>query len=237
MTVVSTHSKKSKSYELPRELLKWHSSYFAAALDPESDFNSKREMCLTERHRVFDAFVCWLFTGRVKDLPEDRNDASANDYYLSTEVLIWVWIFADMRGTPGLGNAAIDMYHERLASEWKTCLEDTEYIFDHTQKGSALRKFVVDAHTLTKLHTKFINEVSQRDPANGEFLLDAIPILVKRGQSAKNINRKAWTELDRCQWHDHSGPGGKLRLESRKPQKETTGQSADAANRSSSTWY
>jgi hypothetical protein len=38
ITVYDTTLDKEKVFEIPRALLKWHSLYFAAALDPESKF-------------------------------------------------------------------------------------------------------------------------------------------------------------------------------------------------------
>jgi hypothetical protein len=47
-------------------------------------------------------------------------------------------------------------------------------------------------------------------------LYDAIPKLVSKGDDERVMSKQEWKEIDRCQWHDHSGPGGKLRLDSRK---------------------
>jgi hypothetical protein len=52
---------------------------------------------------------------------------------------------------------------------------------------------------------------------NAEFLIEALPKLVMRGEDSKPITWTTWTKIDRCHWHDHSGTGGKLRPESRKP--------------------
>jgi hypothetical protein len=65
-------------------------SYFVAALDPESNFAKSEESALevSNRHKVFDAFQCWLYTGRVKDPPEDTvENTSRYAYYLPVTVL------------------------------------------------------------------------------------------------------------------------------------------------------
>lgn len=107
-----------KTYEIPRSLFSWHSSYFAAALDPGSSFKNNKhgELVLEESIAVFDAFHCWLYTGRLKDPPSDTKHAMKQDIYLPAQVLYQVWVFADMRGIPSLTNAAIDMCHERMAA-------------------------------------------------------------------------------------------------------------------------
>jgi hypothetical protein len=43
-----------------------------------------------------------------------------------------------------------------------------------------------------------------------------MPILVRQGEFYEGMPRDDWTALDRCEWHDHSGPGGQMRLDSRK---------------------
>jgi hypothetical protein len=48
----------TKAFTIPRDLLGWHSSYFAAALDPESDFciGGDEALTLTEHIEIFEAF-------------------------------------------------------------------------------------------------------------------------------------------------------------------------------------
>jgi hypothetical protein len=166
---------------------------------------------------VFGAFVCWLYTGRLKNPPlstKDVDDTSFN-HYLPTMEVVDIWIFADMRGIPGLANAAIDMLHELVAAEWKTAPnENIQFIYANTIKGSHLRRFTVDSSILSKSYKGVLRLVECDDPT-AEFLVEAIPLLMNRGEKCRSIGREAWAKLDRCQWHDHSGPGGKLRLESR----------------------
>ncbi|KAH5228421.1 hypothetical protein HBI62_086390 [Parastagonospora nodorum] len=203
-------------YELPRGLLRWHSSYFAAALDPDSDIGSKDgELTLNEDHAVFGAFLCWIWTGRLKDIPESLEDASAPDFYLSSMLLCKIWVFGDMRGVPGLCNAAIDMLHERTSAKWKSGVFHVPWAYAKTASGASLRRFMVDTCTFLKGSSFWqrLGDESKAIPV--QFVLDALPALISRGQTAEPIKRAAWTVLDRCQWHDHSGPGGKLRMESR----------------------
>jgi hypothetical protein len=49
-----------------------------------------------------------------------------------------------------------------------------------------------------------------------DVFMEAMPILVRQGETYPGLDRKTLTRLDRWEWHDHSGPGGKLRIESRK---------------------
>lgn len=110
-----------------------------------------------------------------------------------------------------------------------------DLIYENIPKGSTLRLFVIHSIVWTKSYWGSLNQAQGQDHLNREFLLEALPPLVVSGLSSKNMVRSDWVKMDLCQWHDHSGQGRKLRLESQKPQKETTEQSADAASGSSST--
>jgi hypothetical protein len=213
-------SKKRKSYEVNRDLLRWHSAYFVAILDPQSALihNSGDNITLEECHKVFNAFVCWIYTGRLEDPPADPTDTSLtpDDVYLFTLCLRMLWIFADKRGIPALGKAAIDMLHERISAEWRLYGQDgILHTYENTTSKSNLPEYIVDAYTEGYSYGNFMKHMTA-DKVNVEFLLDAIPALANQGVGYTCITREDRTKLDRCQWHDHSEPGGKLRLESRK---------------------
>jgi hypothetical protein len=203
-------------HELPRGLIRWHTSYFAVALDPDSDIGSKHgELRLREKPVVFAAFVCWLWTGRLKDAPESAADTPDNDIYLAPVLLFEIWVFGDMRDVPGLCNAAIDMLHKRTTAKWSITTSEIPWIYENTRPGDALRRFMVDTCTLLK-DPSFWGRLGDESKAIlVQFVLDALPILISMSYTAGPFKRAAWTLLDRRQWHDHSGPGGKLRMESR----------------------
>ncbi|KAL5113739.1 hypothetical protein ACEQ8H_008381 [Pleosporales sp. CAS-2024a] len=200
-----------KAYTLPRELLRWHSSYFAAALDPKSQLQGvdKVKYPLEERHEVFEIFLCWLWTGRLRDALKADEDP-----HLSEVVLFELWIFADMRGIPALGNAAIDALLERLVAKGQQVpLTLICKVYESTTSGALIRKYFVDTFVLTQLPAWWMT--LDADTLPFKFVLEALPKLLTRGVNAQRMHLTAWKQHDRCQWHDHSGPGGKLRLESR----------------------
>jgi hypothetical protein len=123
-------------------------------------------------------------------------------------------VFADLRGVPDLGNATIDMPRKRYCTEWNSEMDIT-FVYDNTSAGSHLRKYTVDRYTLTVPYSKFKKSFTA-DDVTIDFLLDAMPLVVQRGVCPFMSSRQGSLVLDRCQWQDHSGPGGKLRLESRK---------------------
>jgi hypothetical protein len=210
----------TKTYSIPSGLLKWHSSYFAAALDPVNratfQENAMSQLELHESIAVFDAFHCWLYTGRLKDVTLRDDDTPSDDLYLDTYTLFRTWAFADMRGIPDLGNAVVDMLHESSVAEW-TALgqKKIQWVFENTMPGSELRQYVVDLTAKTGNYETFQARIDA-EVTPLKFLILAMPQLVRNGVQHKGIGRPAWTKMNRCQWHDHSGPGGKLPLESRK---------------------
>jgi len=114
-----------------------------------------------------------------------------------------------MRGIPALGNTAVDMYHERITTEWETCGTDMiNSIYEHTLKGSNLRKLTVDSHMLTQGYEEIMKQMTNGKKLNVDFHLETILALVERGLKSKPLGRIGWTKIDRCRWRDHSGPGG-----------------------------
>ena len=201
-----------KNYTFYGRLLAWHSSYFAAATDPTGGFETSGEKAieLDGSHQVFDAFHCWVWTGRLKDLP--ASDAPIEDRYLPLKVLYNLWVFADLRGIPSLGNSALDMIHERSTSSWVSPAA-IQHVWDNTMAESKLRAFIVDWYSMTTKSLETLKNYTIMDPTV-DFLHAVYPRLAQQGHRQRF--RAEMIKVDRCRWHDHSGPGGELRLESRK---------------------
>jgi hypothetical protein len=119
-----------------------------------------------------------------------------------------------MRGVPALGNTAIDMLHEGTAAYWASINKSSAYIHEHTMPGTLLWKYIVNTCVLTKDLAGM--EKINADLVPSHFLVEAFPAFIRRGENATSIGRPAYTKLGRCQWYDHSSPGGKLGLDSRK---------------------
>lgn len=202
---------------MPRQLLRWHSAYFAAALDPEGGFVKEgvKELHIEDNIQAFEAFFCWIFTGKLKDVVPPTDGAKATDAYLSLHTICNVWFFGELRGIPALKNVAIDMLHERCCAKWVWLSGCIKLVYENTVEGSQLRKYIVDMTTRT-ISVGGILAVS-KDLLTVDFLRDILPIYANRAQGGVSpLGQKDWAGQDRCKWHDHSGPGGKLRLESRK---------------------
>ena len=228
MNITVSHNEKKKEYQIHAGLLVWHSAWFAAALDPANTAFKEGQVKRIEIEAsldVFDAFCCWLYTGRLRDAPDfeatmhaidnqTTQEALAEMMFLPSFLLIEIWTFADMRGVPAMCNAAIDMLHERKFTIWKTEGSIIIPIYENSVPGSRLRAFCIDLFTLPESFDSLM--ALDNDVLTFEFLRDVMPVFLKRaGGYGEEIERKEWLGLNRCRWHDHSGPGGALRTKVR----------------------
>ncbi|KAH6642946.1 hypothetical protein C7974DRAFT_469178 [Boeremia exigua] len=205
-------NKKRKEYTLLRRLLVWHSSYFAAALDPEGGWSQDKQQLLNLEcsHSTFEVFCCWIHTNRLKDPVTDME--RVKDIYLSTRSLLDVWVFADFRGIPALGNAAIDMLHEKIMAKSAVHANIVKMTYEKTAVGSRFRAYLIHLYKYTAMLSDM---VAHPNLYTAEFLCEVLPFLSHR-TDVEFRGIAGLLKVDRCQWHDHSGPGGKLRLEGRK---------------------
>jgi hypothetical protein len=178
--ITENNVREEKTYEIPRGLLSWYSSYFAAALDPNSDLAIvDGKLRLEEDVKVFDAFECWLWTGKLKDVSHTLADPKPDDHYLSEQLLYRIWVFGDMRGVPGLRNVAIDMLHEQLAAKCEITMHAIPYIYANTTPGAALRKYVVDEFSLTSSVASVLEVTA--DEVTSEFSTRSAPRFDEQG--------------------------------------------------------
>ncbi|KAF3036610.1 hypothetical protein E8E11_002366 [Didymella keratinophila] len=214
ITIVVRDNNKTKGYKVFRKLLMWHSSYFTRALNPSSRFISEQEKSITLEysHQLSNAFYCWLYTGRLKDPVE--NAAGKTQVYLDPALVCEILLLAYCRGIPELGNSAIDMLHECYVATWNTPNTCITYIHSNTVAIFLLRSFIVywssSTHSFESLD--FPDEENQQTV---QYLHDVmLKIAERNGQ--RHWSREEAMAMNRCQWHDDSGPGGKPSLESRK---------------------
>jgi hypothetical protein len=164
-----------KEFRMPRKLLTWHSSFFAAALDPEGNWASSGDdtFQIQDSIEVLEIFSCWIYTRKLRDPPgraitEDQGkERDPGDNYLDDLKLSKVWVFGDMRGIPALMNAAVDMLHERFTTTWSQLeAAPISYVYDNTKEESKLRIFVVESWARTESIDSFLQaDVSGIDGA------------------------------------------------------------------------
>jgi hypothetical protein len=232
VTIVVKEGASLKEFRMPRKLLTWHSSFFAAALDPEGNWASSGDNTfqIQDSIEVFEVFSCWIYTRKLRDPParmitaDKQKEQAPQDIYLDDLKLSKIWVFGDMRGIPALMNAAIDMLHERFTATWST-LEagPISYVYDNTEEESKLRAFVVESWARTESLDSFLQ--ADVGGVDGAFVMSVFEGLIHLhtctyGSASVNrrktqLSQETFSKLNRCKWHNHSGPGGKLRLEDR----------------------
>lgn len=154
-----------------------------------------------------------MHTGRLHEPQQTKKPSKPGDVYLPCLTLCKIWVFADFRGIPALGNCAIDLLHEYSSSVWTVPLDCVPYVYSNTQINSKLRSWFIHWTTLgMTLETFQATDYKWHTVA---FLHDVMPKLTREGDIGTRMGRARMTAWDRCQWHDHSGPGGQLRLEVR----------------------
>ncbi|KAF2736501.1 hypothetical protein EJ04DRAFT_575295 [Polyplosphaeria fusca] len=205
----------NETIQIPRGLLTWHSSFFAAKLDSTADFGDcgANRIQTKEKLEVLKVFFSWVYTRRLKDPVRKPGDKE----YLEFRLLSEVWFFGDFYGIPSLKNAAIDMMHEQNTISFMRP-SDLRYIYENTLPVSELRKFVFDSLSLVQ-NPKTFFKLPQEDMPTALVWDILKQILIKMNGKWKPVSRSAWAKLNRCVWHDHAGPGGMVREEGRAPKR------------------
>ncbi|KAF2493991.1 hypothetical protein BU16DRAFT_61435 [Lophium mytilinum] len=214
--------KEGKEVRIYEGLLTYHSSYFAAALSGSFIEGQTKVIELKEDEvEVFSAFHCWIYTGRLhpsRESPLSRDAYKAptsserNDLYL---LLAKIFVFGDMRGIPALKNEAIDILHQLYTCTWTDFhLSAVKYIYKNTTATSQLRQFVAHANVIGLRDLKSFHETTSTAWPIA-YVFDVLQLVAMKDRSGAwpklTGNRMHWAKLDRCQFHDHSGPGGALR--------------------------
>ena len=207
---VKDEALQTKDYKFHRQLLAFHSAFFATALDPQTWARNRNKVIeVNGSHDVWDVFNFWVYSrGGLMDRPAPN--APYKDRYLSGELLYRMWVFADFYWIPDLSNTVIDMLHESLLSR-RTFPVDIEFVYANTRPGSKLREFVLNWYVWWA-ELDMIRENDAIKPTI-EFMQD---LLVLKAQQYPVYNWYQRTGFDRCEWHDHRGPGGRLRYEARR---------------------
>lgn len=128
---------------------RWHSAYFAAALDHDGGFKAGSATVEIECGlAVFDAFYCWLHTGE-----RDANDSAeptVRNTYLRPGIMCKGWVFADFCGIPAFANCVIVSLHDFCVAAWQTPGTGIHYVYEDTAADSRLRMFIKDWYSMSK---------------------------------------------------------------------------------------
>ncbi|KAF2493988.1 hypothetical protein BU16DRAFT_619183 [Lophium mytilinum] len=213
---------EKKAFRVHKGVLTYHSAFFAAALDGKFKEGVTQIVELPEDEvSVFQVVYCWLYTGRLYNPPEhppSSSPSTAAEHFAGAEqvplfetLICKVFVFADMKIIPELKNKAVDVLHLVTCTNWTFLNHQAHYIYSNTIDGSPLRKVITDFAAKSLGCESFIKFSRGGALYPTAFCLDVIAAIHSQGGKWDHIGREGWAKIDRCLYHDHSGPGGKLR--------------------------
>lgn len=100
------------------------------------------------------------------------------------------------------------MLHEQQALLWCIPSSVIGYVYKHTKPDSLLRRYLQDAFTKTM---KLENVLSRNGEDHTVDFLHDVSLVIARRKEGDKLSHMQWARLNRCEWHDHSGAGGRSR--------------------------
>lgn len=195
VTIQVKHKDDIREFRMVRPLLRWHSSFFNAALDPSGGYreNQTNKIEILEDVEAFKSFGSWIFTKELevtvknKDMitklalstgatgeTRQKREENMTEFEISLK-LCKIWVLGEKRGVPALKNAAIDVLHQRFADSCQTNAALLPYVYENTLAGSTLRKFYVTMYTRSKNIPKFVQSLrSTKEDVPQEFLWECL---------------------------------------------------------------
>jgi len=133
-------------WNLPKDLLAYHSTFFAGALNGSFlEADSKTIKLQDEDPSVFEFFIQWLYTGKAyfTDLclsPEARDNADGR----YTSILVRAWILADKLGCLALRDFVMICLVNLHCQTINLRTSVIRIAYNNTTVNSKLRKWIVD---------------------------------------------------------------------------------------------
>jgi hypothetical protein len=145
------------------------------------------------------------WAGLLKASPSNPTTPRAENLYPNPVLLCHIWDFARYYGIPALGNAAIDTYHEIVSASWGCNPQFISITYAYSKPQTKFRSFLVDAIARTHGIEEciFFKKTGRISP---ELMHEVMPIVLDVKKNGRVLSRDEWTKVDRCRWHDHSGP-------------------------------
>ncbi|KAF2112096.1 hypothetical protein BDV96DRAFT_602551 [Lophiotrema nucula] len=165
----------AKTFHIYKGLWCHYSTFFKAALNGNfSEGVSGKVTLPDDKPDVFQAVYNWINTRRL-----DPKEADLH-VHLSYRDACEIWVFADAKGMPLVGNAAIDyLFAKASQNVYSFPYELISYVYANTMVGSSLRRFLVE---LALSRTSFETVKMWKSGINNDFLLDLLS-----AASEKNI--------------------------------------------------
>lgn len=188
-----------RDFQVMRPLLRYHSSYFKAALAPQGPFieNGAKVVEIKDNIKAFESLLCWIYTGSIENLAAT-----------SSLELCRIWVFADLRGIPGLADAVIGELHERTKKDCHIDIQTIIYILHHTMPGVGLHQFIYDLLKVTHTNLMLTKLCMKAESSDAKKFIKGFMTSQRIGarSSARNPTQCSllrWANMGTCQWHQH----------------------------------
>lgn len=140
---------EGKKFGVHKDQLCASSDYLKAAFGGSFQEAVRGEVVLKETSAMaFGMMVEWLYTGKItEELCQDRGLSNADKLAKDKPTipqLLDVWILADYLLAPQLQNFLVNMMESKHMKRAVPPVNDFTYFYQHTQKGSPMRQFLVD---------------------------------------------------------------------------------------------
>ncbi|KAI9709181.1 MAG: hypothetical protein M1812_007766 [Candelaria pacifica] len=184
---------EKKEFKIHKGLLCHESSYFQAALTGDWKEGLEGPVLLVEDSpATYQLFFKWLYTSKLFE--DDLKPAGC---------LISLWVLADKRGVPALGNLCIDLLVAKCPDK-AVMFDSVKYIYRNTVPGAALRRLLVDLWAWRLKVSHLDPDPDHFPPA---FLMD---LLLAKDKLPKVLCRTdAPYTKNICQYHDHTDERGR----------------------------
>lgn len=134
-------------WNLPKDLLAYHSTFFAGALNGSFlEADSKTIKLQDEDPSVFEFFIQWLYTGKeyFTDLCLSLEARDTADVRYTSSILVRAWVLADKLGCLALRDSVmiclVNLHYQTIKIQTSVI----RIAYNNTTVDSKLRKWIVD---------------------------------------------------------------------------------------------
>ncbi|GAB7342361.1 hypothetical protein MBLNU457_g0579t1 [Dothideomycetes sp. NU457] len=187
-------------------LLTAYSGYFARALGGGFREAAEQHIRLeNEEPRVFRAVFDWLNTGRLPDITPVIGQANTRPAQDVLDLLVRLWIFADMRRMPELRDGVVEsLIMVSLKTATYPSASTVAWAYDNTLAGTAIRKVLVDLLILSADIQSVLTATEEGDWST-QFKQDVFIAYHKAFPEGRSTLRTAkdWERANKCAYHVH----------------------------------
>ncbi|KAI4154207.1 MAG: hypothetical protein LQ340_001819 [Diploschistes diacapsis] len=197
--------KEQRQWSLHRNLLNYHSDYFARRFGEQAHSSTHGSSSLLtldlreESPSAFELFVKWLYQGCIDDVTSMEKEKKWDHAFACQQL----YSLCEKLELPQLKNAAIDQFRRGcFEAGLVPGPEEMSPVYETTPKGSPFRKLVsrIAARQIMDPDNNRNAATYQKCFANPEFAVDVINS-IREGMGGKLLPDP--TELVGCEYHDH----------------------------------